>query len=166
MGEHLSRFITGVLEEHWPSGEYEGIVYARRLNLRLQDGTLLKRVFDDWDCISTDLVEGQTYEMIIEAAFPESLKQFPVDPGDVPPDMRKGVIVDNQWQAPHGVYQAFNTGLYESLTGNPRQWVVIDTSIGCFLMHPDEFVEQTDTSATVGNFAQWRDGRLDLLAVV
>jgi hypothetical protein len=156
----MGNFIMGVLVQNKDGATYEGVVYDRRLTLRLPNGRELS-VFDPADPISTTLHIGEVYEMVL-VPFVVSVNLVPLSQSSAGLEAAtesnnwQGTVIDPNWEAQKNAFRLVRTELYE------QRWVHIATPLGNIIIRP----ESVGATLNIGTVVQWKSTRLDLYAVV
>ena len=156
----MENFITGGLTQNKDGATYEGIVYDRRLMIRLPNGRELS-VFDFADPISTELHTGKVYTMmLVPFVVSVNLVSGPSTSRGIEASITsnswQGTVIDPSWEAPTDAFQLVRPRLYE------RKWVLVSMPSGNLILNP----RSIETTISVGTGIQWENTRLDLYAVV
>src|SRR5215467_13442572 len=153
----MNEFVTGVLERN-DAGATDGhTVYDRWLTLRLANDTAID-IFDD-ELISTDLVVGKMYDLVLLVAVPWRIRYLPIPPPDV--DLKaleqnyvvRGVVLDPYWQTTERLYRYVSTGFYERIS------VLLETAVGRILvsrLNIEEDMEGPAEEVAAGGYLEWR----------
>ncbi len=156
----MEDFITGVLVQNKAGATYEGVVYDRRLMIRLSNSRELS-VFDFADPISAELHLGEVYTMVL-VPFVVSVNlvlesSSPVESGaTTEANSWQGTVIDPHWEAPKNAFQRVRTELYE------QRWVFVATPSGNLILNP----RNVEAPLSRGAVIQWENTRLDLYAVL
>ncbi len=146
--------LTGLLEKNEVYTAYEDKVYERLLTLRLRDETLIE-IIDRW-LISTDVLPGNVYSLLISLSLPRQLLYFPTRPSNLPHKQWEGIIINRHWAISNQVYRWL-----------PQEWVgkavtLVETPLGYVATSESEF----KVPIHVNGFVQWEDPEFDLIAIV
>ena len=151
----MGQFITGTLERNEAGATYEGINYDRWLYLRVSKDRLLA-IFDPI-AMTTDLHIGSEYSVLVTEYSPADLEILPRKPAKLTRTHNwYGKVVSTYWRPPEMQYRC------ATLTYRNHKGVLVNTQHGWMLLHSSDFVQPPD----YGNFIQWNQVRLDLLAVL
>ena len=163
----MNEFVTGVLELNEVGATDGHTVYDRWLTLRLANGTAIE-IFDD-QLISTDLVVGQMYDLVLIVAVPWEIRYLPSPPPHI--DLKaleqnyvvRGVVLDPYWQATERRYRYMTAGFYKRVS------VLLETAIGRLLVsrrNLEKDMQGPAEQVATGGYLEWMESRLDLLAVL
>jgi len=178
----MNTFVTGILERNEVGATDGHTIYDRWLTLRLSNGIAL-RIFDE-ELISTDLEVGQTYNMILVVAVPDTIRYLSAPPENVDLEsidrevvelrgsegefveytyVVRGTVLEPSWQAPQRVYRCMVPYFPEFAA------VLVQTAIGRVLINHLDIEEDMEGSLEqikVGGYLEWEHSRLSLLAVL
>jgi hypothetical protein len=153
----MGQFITGVLIENKDGATYEGVTYDRYLKLRLSTEETLS-LFDEFMPISTQLSTGVSYEVVLTSLPVPGTVSYAESPSlPAEHDYWQGIVIDLGWLGKKEDYRYVRT--YNFGDG---ERVLLSTVRGNLLMNPKRF----KIPIAVGSAIQWKNSRLDLLAVV
>ncbi len=149
-------FVQGTLEVNQDGATYENIVYDRRLVVRLANGERL-HIFDFAEPISTNLLIGEVYEMVIVpfVVKVEFVSEFQLG---ISPEsaLWQGKVIDPHWLVAEVSFKIAQLDVYDG------EWILIETAFGQMLLS----AENIGTAVQKDDVLQWERGRLDLYAVV
>ena len=178
----MNTFVTGILERNEVGATDGHTIYDRWLTLRLSNGIAL-RIFDE-ELISTDLEVGQTYNMILVVAVPDTIRYLSAPPENVDLEsidrevvelrgsegefveytyVVRGTVLEPSWQAPQRAYRCMVPDFYD------YEAVLVQTAIGRILLSCTSIEDNMEGLAeqiTSGGYLEWERSRLDLMAVL
>lgn len=150
----MSAFVSGILEQNLDGATYEGSVFDRDLVLRHASGQIIG-IFDPFSPISTDLLTGQFYEVVLSPLFIRMRKStVSILPDDL--QLHFGEILETNWKPSMDSYQLAVSDFYET------EWILISTSLGN-IVHRNN---RQQLQLSKGDNIVWEHFRFDLIAVV
>src|SRR5262249_26434286 len=142
----------------------EDSIVDRTLTLRHSGRTLIEIYDPSWP-ISTDIVAGRSYQVLLVATNCVGL-HLPILPFEgVKLGIWRGKILSVPWYASESGFRTARPSLYR-LHGKRRAWVLVSTQIGPMLMNPLEVRVAMHFAPKAGDILQWESSRFDLYAVV
>jgi hypothetical protein len=156
--------LTGLLVMNKDGSIHEDSIVDRVLTLRHSGRTLMEIYDPSWP-ISTNIVTGHTYQMILVVTNCVGL-HLPILPFEgVKLGIWRGKVLQSPWYAPEDGFRVARPSLYR-LHGKRRAWVLVATQIGPMLLNSFEVRRAMTFSPKVGDILQWESARFDLYAVV
>lgn len=143
--------------ENKDGATYEGVVYDRLLKLQLPTGKVLS-IFDGFNPISSGLVIGEWYEVVLISILIPGTVRYPKQPfSSSANEIWQGTVREPKWKGKAKDYRFVRGYNFDSV-----ERVLLETRWGCLLINPKKLT----IAAEVGQILCWESLRLDLLAVV
>ena len=158
-----TRFLSGQLVVNRAGRVHDGSILDRLLTVQHSGRTNFEVCDPSWP-ISTEIAEGQRYELLIVATQFQKLI-FPTQPFEgVKLGVWRGKVIQASWSAQED-FRCARPQLYRRQGGKRRTWAILATNIGRMLVNPREIKEWIGFDVEAGDYLLWETSRFDLYGV-
>ncbi len=159
-----NRYLSGQLVYNRAGRIHEDSVLDRILTVQHSGRTNFEVCDPSWP-ISTEVAEGQRYELLIVATNFQKLI-FPTQPFEgVKLGVWRGKVIQAGWSAQQD-FRYSRPQLYRRKGGKRRTWAMLATNIGRMLVNPREVKEWIGFDVEAGDYLLWESSRFDLYGVL